>query len=102
MNIEYNNLDEFYPFYLSQHSNRTCRRLHFIGTILAFLQLFRTILFSFTFGNLLAVLVVGYGFAWVGHYVFEKNKPATFKYPWLSLQGDMRLFKEIATGAREF
>jgi hypothetical protein len=83
---------------MSQHSNRINRRLHFIGSILALLQLLRTILFSFTFSNFLMVLVIGYGFAWVGHFFFEKNKPATFKYPWLSLQGDMRLLKEIATG----
>ena len=83
---------------MSQHSNRINRRLHFIGSILALLQLLRTILFSFTFSNFLMVLVIGYGFAWVGHFFVEKNKPATYKYPWLSLQGDMRLLKEIATG----
>ena len=83
---------------MSQHSNRTNRRLHFIGSILALLQLLRTILFSFTISNFLMALVIGYGFAWVGHFFFEKNKPATFKYPWLSFQGDMRLLKEIATG----
>ena len=99
---EYKTLEEFYPFYMSQHTNRTNRRLHFIGTILALLQLIRTILFAFNFGNLLMALVVGYGFAWVGHFFFEKNRPATFKYPWLSFQGDFRLLKEIATGERPF
>jgi len=93
MDKEYKNLDEFYPFYISQHSNRTNRRLHFIGTILALLQLLRTIFFTFTITNLLFTFVIGYGFAWVGHFFFEKNKPATFKYPWLSFQGDMRLLK---------
>lgn len=102
MKEDYKSLDEFYPFYLSQHSNRICRRLHFVGTLLAFLQLIRTILFAFNLPNLLLVLVIGYGFSWIGHFAFEKNKPATFKYPWLSLQGDMRLFKEIATGGRPF
>lgn len=93
MDKEYKNLDEFYPFYLSQHSNRTCRRLHFIGTILAIFQLIRTIFFAFNIANFFLVLVIGYGFAWVGHFFFEKNRPATFKYPWLSLQGDFRLLK---------
>ena len=97
---EYKNLDEFYPFYMSQHANRTNRRLHFVGTLLAILQLLRTIIFSFNIGNLLLAGIVGYGFAWVGHYFFQKNKPATFKYPLLSFQGDMRLFKEILTGVR--
>ena len=90
---EYKNLDEFYPFYMSQHSNRTNRRLHFVGTVLALLQLLRTIIFTFNITGILLSLIVGYGFAWVGHFFFEKNKPATFKYPWLSLQGDFRLFK---------
>jgi hypothetical protein len=64
------------------------------------LQLLWTILISFSIGNLLLVLIIGYGFAWVGHFFFENNKPATFKYPLLSLKGDFRLFKEIATGKR--
>lgn len=100
MEAEYKNLEDFYPFYLSQHANRTNRRLHFVGTILALLQLLRTIFLAFSIGNLLLALVIGYGFAWTGHFFFEKNKPATFKYPWLSLQGDFRLLKEIATGQR--
>ena len=102
MKEDYKSLDEFYPFYLSQHANRTCRRLHVIGTFFSLLQLLRTILFSFNLTNLFLVLLIGYGFAWVGHYVFEKNKPATFKYPWLSFQGDLRLFKETITGVRAF
>lgn len=102
MDKQYKTLEEFYPFYLSQHANRTNRRLHFVGTLLALLQLIRTLLFAFNLANLLMVAFIGYGFAWVGHFFFEKNKPATFKYPYLSLQGDMRLFKEIATGKSEF
>lgn len=99
---EYRTFEEFYPFYLSQHANRTCRRLHVIGSILALLQLIRTLLFALNLTNLLLVLVIGYGFAWVGHFVFEKNRPATFKYPWLSLQSDFRLLKETLTGVRAF
>lgn len=102
MKEDYKSLDEFYPYYLSQHSNRTCRRLHVIGTFFALLQLLRTILFSFNLTNLFLVILIGYGFAWVGHYVFEKNKPATFKYPLLSFLGDLKLFKETITGARAF
>jgi hypothetical protein len=85
---------------MSQHTNRTNRRLHFIGSLLALLQLLRTLLFACTLTNFLLVPLIGYGFAWVGHFFFEQNKPATFHYPRLSLQGDIRLFKEIATGHR--
>jgi hypothetical protein len=46
--------------------------------------------------------LVGYGFAWVGHFVFEKNTPATFKYPLWSLMGDFRLFFETVTGKRRW
>jgi hypothetical protein len=102
MKEEYKSLDEFYPFYLSQHANRTCRRLHVIGSILALLELIRTIFFAFSLTNVLLALAVGYGFAWAGHYLFEKNRPATFKHPWLSFQGDLRLLRETLTGVRPF
>jgi len=77
---------------MSQHQNATCRRLHFIGLTLAIIQLLRTILFAFNLGNLLLVFVIGYGISWIGHFFFEKNVPATFKYPWLSFRGDLRLY----------
>lgn len=67
---DFKTLEEFYPFYLSQHLNPTCRRLHFIGTFLAFLQLLRTILFAFTLPNILLAPLIGYGFSWIGHFVF--------------------------------
>lgn len=73
-----------------------------IGTFIALLQLLRTILFTFSAGNLLLVPVIAYGFAWFGHFAFEKNKPVTFKMPWLSLQADLRLFRETITGVRAF
>ena len=51
---------------------------------------------------MLAMPVVGYGFAWVGHYFFEKNRPATFQYPLWSLMGDCRMFFETISGKRRF
>ena len=51
---------------------------------------------------LLAMPLVGYGFAWMGHFFFEKNRPATFKYPLWSLMGDFRLFFETVSGKRKF
>lgn len=96
-NYEFNNFAEFYPFYLSEHSDVTCRRLHFIGSSLVLLLL-AYILLTGSWGLILALPIVGYGFAWVGHFVFEKNRPATFKYPLYSFMGDWVMFKDILTG----
>ncbi len=95
--MEFKSFSDFYPFYLREHSNIMCRKLHFIGTagVIALL-----LLFFFT-GNLMvlaALPFVGYGFAWVGHFGFEKNRPATFKHPFYSLIGDFRMFWDILTG----
>ena len=95
--MEFKTFSDFYPFYLREHSNIMCRKLHFLGTcgVIALL-----LLFFFT-GNLtLLVLLplVGYSFAWVGHFVFEKNRPATFKNPFYSLLGDFRMFWDILVG----
>ena len=92
---------EFYPFYLGEHAHRTSRRLHFIGSwgVLALVAV------AIATGNawwLLGALVCGYGFAWVGHSFFEKNRPATFKYPLWSLMGDWRMFFETVSGRRKF
>jgi len=88
---------EFYPFYLSEHSNRTCRRLHFVGTSLS-LGLVAYGLATLNAWWLLAALVCGYAFAWVGHFFFEKNRPATFTHPFYSFMGDWVMWKEILTG----
>lgn len=98
---KYRSFAEFYPFYLSQHANTVCRRLHFLGSLLVLLILG----FSVTTGDyfwLLALPVAGYGFAWLGHFGFEKNRPATFTYPIYSLQGDWVMFFQILTGKIKF
>lgn len=87
----------FYPFYLSEHQNITCRRLHFIGSCLVLATIFICI-FTKQWKLLWLVPVIGYGFAWVGHFLFEKNRPATFKYPFYSLWGDWVMFKDILLG----
>lgn len=92
---------EFYPFYLGEHSNRTCRRLHFLGSSLA-LTCLGTLLATGEWGWLLAGLLCGYGFAWIGHFVFEKNKPASFRRPLWSFMGDWRMYFEIWTGRIAF
>ena len=88
---------EFYPFYLSEHSHLTCRRLHFAGSSLSLLCL-AALLVTRNPWWLLAGLLVGYGFAWIGHFVFEKNKPASFKRPLYSFMGDWVMYKDIWTG----
>lgn len=85
---------EFYPFYLQEHSNRTCRRLHFIGTS-SVLTLLLAVVITGNWVWLWAFPVIGYGFAWVGHFVYEKNRPATFKYPLYSFMGDFVMYKDI-------
>jgi hypothetical protein len=92
---------EFYPFYLSEHSNRTCRRLHFVGSSLALICLV-TALGRGQPIYLLYGLLCGYGFAWVGHFVFEKNKPASFKRPLFSFMGDWVMYKDIWLGKIPF
>jgi hypothetical protein len=92
---------EFYAFYLSEHANGTSRRLHFVGTSLALTLLILTLALR-TWWIAAAALVAGYAFAWVGHFFFEHNKPATFKHPWLSLMGDFRLWWDIVSGKLPF
>jgi hypothetical protein len=93
----FTSLADFYPYYLSEHRNATSRTLHFIGTSLVIALLLYAI-FTMRFSLLWFVPLLGYGFAWVGHFFFEKNKPATFKYPFFSLASDFILFKDMLTG----
>lgn len=93
----YRSFAEFYPFYLSQHENRLCRRAHFIGSSssLAALAQFGASLDPWW---LLFALLSGYGAAWVGHFFFEKNRPATFTYPLYSFMGDWVMYWKMLTG----
>lgn len=97
----FSNFREFYPFYLGEHQNTVCRRLHFIGSSIA-LALIATAILQRNPWWLLAALFSGYGFAWVGHFFFEKNRPATFKYPFYSFAGDWVMFKDILVGKIKF
>lgn len=101
MKKEYKSFSEFYPFYLSEHSNRTCRRLHFAGSALV-LVAFLYFIITLNWVALAALPVIGYGFAWAGHFFFEKNTPATFTYPLYSLIGDWVMFKNILMGKIRF
>lgn len=99
--MSYKSFAAFYPFYLSEHANRTCRRLHFVGTTLALLCLLQA-LESLNGWWILAGLVVGYAFAWVGHFFFERNRPATFTNPFYSFLGDWVMWKDVLIGKIPF
>lgn len=71
-----------------------------VGTSLVIVSLVLGLALDWRF--FVAAPPIGYGFAWIGHFVFEKNRPATFKYPVYSLMGDFRLWFETVTGRRKF
>lgn len=90
--FSFSSYEEFWPYYVSQHLSAACRFLHFVGTCAAFAVIAAAAV-SQQWLLLLAAPVAGYGFAWVGHFVIEKNKPATFRFPLWSLRGDMRMYR---------
>ena len=94
MTNSYKRFADFYPFYLSQHQHPTCRKLHFVGSCLVLL-LIGIALVSQAWWLCWFIPIVGYGFAWVGHFVFEKNRPATFQYPFYSLMADWVMFAQM-------
>ena len=86
----------FYPYYLTEHARPVNRLLHFTGTSIVIACFVCGI--AFQNGKLLFALpFAGYGFAWVGHFVFEKNRPATFQYPLYSLGSDFVMFWHMLT-----
>jgi hypothetical protein len=92
---------EFYPYYLGEHSDPTCRRLHFAGTSLVIV----TAIYAVVTGRYTAfwfLPLFGYGFAWVGHFFFEHNRPATFKAPLYSLLGDFVMYRDLWIGKIKF
>ena len=94
---KFKSFSEFYPYYLSEHVNPINRRLHFFGSLLIIIVVL-FVIFTQTWIALILVPILGYGFAWIGHYFVEKNKPTTFTYPLYSLMGDWVMFKDILTG----
>lgn len=87
---------EFWPFYVREHSVPACRALHFIGSTLVLVVVAAAATFNWWF--LLAAPVVGYGFAWVGHFAIEKNKPASFSYPVWSFLADWKMWAMMLAG----
>jgi len=92
---------EFYPLYLREHSDRRCRWLHFAGSTLVIVCLLM-LLATGRLPYLLYALLCGYGFAWIGHFGFEKNKPASFKRPLYSLMGDWAMYRDMWLGRVRF
>ena len=92
---------EFYPFYLSEHAHPVSRRLHFVGSCLA-LMCALVAIGSGRLRWLLAALIAGYACAWIGHFRFEKNRPATFRHPLYSFAGDWVMFRDILLGRVPF
>ncbi len=91
---------EFYPFYLSEHLHPICRWLHFLGTASVITLILLSIINT---SNLwIYAPLFGYSLAWIGHFVFEKNRPATFKYPIYSLGGDFLMFFHLLIGKEKF
>ena len=92
----YTSFKDFYPFYLSEHQNPVCRTLHFIGTsfgLLCVVLALRTGMWQFV----LVGLLMGYACAWLGHFGFEKNKPASFRQPLYSFMGDWVMWWQLLT-----
>jgi hypothetical protein len=92
----YRTYEEFWPYYVAQHSLPTTRWLHFVGTTLVLASVAAGLLWSPWF--FLGAPLGGYGFAWLGHFAFERNRPATFTYPLWSLRGDFRMYRLMWLG----
>ena len=101
MGRKFKNFSEFYPYYLSEHSDPRNRILHFFGCLAVILVILYSV-FTQVWLALILVPLVGYGFAWIGHLFIEKNKPATLKYPIYSLLGDWKMFFDIITRKIKF
>jgi len=97
---EFHSFEEFWPYYVREHANKTNRTLHFIGTSAA-LGIAAASLVTRRPALLLLAPVMGYGFAWVGHCFVEHNRPATFKHPLWSLRGDFKMWAKMLDGSMD-
>jgi hypothetical protein len=89
--------EEFWPFYVGEHSKPITRLLHFAGSTISLLMVVAGVL-TMRWSLLPVALVQGYAWAWVGHFGFEHNRPATFKYPLWSFRGDWKMWALMLTG----
>ncbi|MGS1016211.1 Mpo1-like protein [Allosphingosinicella humi] len=93
----YKSFEEFWPFYLREHSKPRTRAFHYVGTSLV-VALALAALVTGRWWLLLAMPVAGYAFAWVSHAAIERNRPATFTYPAWSLRADFKMWWLWLTG----
>ena len=98
---KYTNINEFYAFYLTEHTNTMNRILHFTGIALLALCFIAAMLFH-EVNFFLFMPVAAFGFSWIGHLVFERNKPSTLKYPFMSLLSDFIFFGDLLMGRQSF
>ncbi|CAM4098393.1 DUF962 domain-containing protein [Pseudoalteromonas byunsanensis] len=91
MEKQFKTFQEFYPYYLQQHQNPWCRICHYLGSTMVIVTFFAAFYWHDAMYLLLAPCF-GYGFAWVGHYVFEHNHPATFTHPFYSFVADWVMY----------
>ena len=94
---QFESFRSFYPYYLAEHRNGWCRLCHLVGSLLSILVVLVSLLTQ-EYLWVFAAPLFGYGWAWLGHFVFEHNRPATFKYPRFSFIGDWVMLKDILTG----
>lgn len=94
--MNFRSLDEFWAFYVNQHSKPSTRRWHFVGTLISIFFLLLSVFFSWCF--LVFVPIFGYGFAWYSHFFVEGNVPATFGHPFWSVLCDFKMFGLMLTG----
>lgn len=100
MSPQASTLDEFWPYYVSQHLNPVNRRLHALGTALG-LALGISALVWRAPPLIAAGAAAAYALAWAGHFFYEKNRPATFRFPVLSFRADLRMCRLILLGEME-
>ena len=95
--IDHSDKPSFYDFYLDEHQNMACRRLHFAGSSFGLIGLAKSVK-NRSAKPLLKGIAAGYACAWVGHFFFEKNKPASFKFPLKSFASDFRMYVDVMRG----
>ncbi len=93
----YRTFEEFWPFYLAEHSRPATRWLHLAGTVI-WLALLGTAMATRNWWLLAVVPFAAYGLAWFSHFFVERNRPATFKYPLFSLLADHKMALYMVTG----